>query len=284
MSLQENYGLDFLFFSDCVPSGFAPNAIVYPSTLKDICELASDALSSPVCISSAKKLCDLRPIYGEIFRKYLVGYDYWGYGDIDVIYGNLSKYLEQAQFSRADIISFRKGWLSGSLTLCRNAPHVISLFRKSPYWQDIVRNPDHILYDELGGMFYRERLDGVPLEKINAKYGSFSALVGVAEKKGEIKVFRNDLACEHLHFGQRLIHNRRKLLDARTEKEWAYYHMVIDKRRFFQCDSSKTPSGCFYITATGLYNEDDFSSWRYPLISAQRYSLGLFKMAKRKLQ
>jgi len=161
---------------------------------------------------------------------------------------------------------------------------VISLFRKSPYWQDIVRNPDHILYDELGGMFYRERLDGVPLEKINAKYGSFSALVGVAGKKGEIKVFRNDLVCEHLHFGQGLIHNRRKLLDARTEKEWAYYHMVIDKRRFFQCDSSKTPSGCFYITATGLYNEDDFSSWRYPLISAQRYSLGLFKMAKRKLQ
>lgn len=79
-----------IFFSDCVPSGFAPNAIVYLSTLKDICELASNALSSPVCISSAKKLCDLRPIYGEIFRKYLVGYDYWGYGDIDVIYGNLS--------------------------------------------------------------------------------------------------------------------------------------------------------------------------------------------------
>ena len=38
------------------------------------------------------KLCDLRVIYGEMFREELRDYDYWGWGDLDVMYGNFENF------------------------------------------------------------------------------------------------------------------------------------------------------------------------------------------------
>ena len=38
----------------------------------------------------AYKLCGCKPFYGVIHKEELRGYDYWGFGDIDLIYGDLS--------------------------------------------------------------------------------------------------------------------------------------------------------------------------------------------------
>jgi|GEM_PF-1396360 len=40
------------------------------------------------------KLCDYRPIYGKLFSKDLVNYDYWGFCDIDIIFGDIDKYIK----------------------------------------------------------------------------------------------------------------------------------------------------------------------------------------------
>ena len=39
-------------------------------------------------IEDAYKLTDFKPAYGEIFQDYIIQYDFWGFTDIDLIYGD----------------------------------------------------------------------------------------------------------------------------------------------------------------------------------------------------
>ena len=46
------------------------------------------------------KLCDFKPAYGYIFDKYLNNCKYWGYCDLDLIFGNLEKFLPTQEYDK----------------------------------------------------------------------------------------------------------------------------------------------------------------------------------------
>ena len=39
------------------------------------------------------KICDYRPFFGEIYKEYTKGYDFWGWCDTDIILGNIRKFI-----------------------------------------------------------------------------------------------------------------------------------------------------------------------------------------------
>ena len=42
--------------------------------------------------SDPYKLCDLKPAYGHIHERDIAGYRFFGYGDIDIVYGQISDF------------------------------------------------------------------------------------------------------------------------------------------------------------------------------------------------
>jgi hypothetical protein len=40
-------------------------------------------------LSNPYKLCDYKPLYARIFSELVAPYDYWGWGDLDVLYGDI---------------------------------------------------------------------------------------------------------------------------------------------------------------------------------------------------
>lgn len=68
-----------------------------------------------IALPSPYKLCDFRPIYGKLFQQYINGADFWGFGDIDLIYGDIRQFITENVLQNYDLIS---GW--GHLTLVRN--------------------------------------------------------------------------------------------------------------------------------------------------------------------
>ena len=46
-------------------------------------------------LRSPYKLCDLKPAYGYIFNNLLKDFDYWGYSDLDLLFGNLDELLKK---------------------------------------------------------------------------------------------------------------------------------------------------------------------------------------------
>ena len=114
---RRNPEINWLIFSDCaVPIADLPGNVQWNiCQLSDVECLARDKLKRPVELKRPYKLCDLKPLYGVIFADYLKYYYWWGYGDIDVIYGRIYPYLQRISFDSFDKISY-----TGHLTFIRN--------------------------------------------------------------------------------------------------------------------------------------------------------------------
>ena len=69
--------------------------------------MASEKLGLPISFDSAYKLCDFKPTFGTIFAEYLNEYDFWGNADIDLIYGNIRRFLTEELLSEYDVITSR---------------------------------------------------------------------------------------------------------------------------------------------------------------------------------
>lgn len=117
-SCNRNPEIDWFIFTDCSISQeiqLKTNIHWIKTTLEDVQTLAEKKLGRSISLTRAYKLCDLKPFYGLIFSDYLVGYEYWAFGDVDVIYGRLLEYLEMIQYKKYDKIN----WL-GHLCFVRN--------------------------------------------------------------------------------------------------------------------------------------------------------------------
>lgn len=56
-------------------------------------ERISKATGEIIKINNAYKFCDLRPFFGIAYQEYISEYDFWGYCDIDLVFGDIRKFL-----------------------------------------------------------------------------------------------------------------------------------------------------------------------------------------------
>ena len=114
------------------------------------------------------KLCDLKPLYGLLFKDILQRkrYDYWAFGDCDLIYGNcLEAKLIPILKNDYDIISFRKLWVTGSLCILKNTERVNRLFIDNcPEIKEVVQN-DRIYAADECGLVHKQLLSGCLLHE-----------------------------------------------------------------------------------------------------------------------
>jgi hypothetical protein len=106
-----------------------------------------------VRLSHARKLCDFKPTYGHLFEELLNGWDYWGYTDLDVIYGDLRRFLSAAALQKFDVFTARKEYLVGHFTLFRNNRTMRTLYRQGADFQAALQSPQVLCFDECGNQW-----------------------------------------------------------------------------------------------------------------------------------
>lgn len=148
LSCAKNETIDWLIFTDCeIPDIPYENIRFERMTLAQLNKLASQKLGFAV-EKEAYSQVDLRPAYGVIFEEHLGGYDFWGHCDIDVIWGNLRNFVSDNILDTYDIVSFRKEFLAGHLTLWRNQTSTNRLFLTVPAHRDILADRGFFGFDE----------------------------------------------------------------------------------------------------------------------------------------
>jgi hypothetical protein len=86
-----------------------------------------------------KYLVEVKPVLGELFHLYLSNYTHWAYSDPDILWGDLSSWIEQTDLNRFDILSVGKQmdagrlFLRGQLTVHKNIDRVNTLWRELIY-------------------------------------------------------------------------------------------------------------------------------------------------------
>lgn len=153
-SCAENPDIDWLFFSDCgVPDNLPGNVQVRTVTYGDYCSLVSQRLKIEFQPESPYKLCDIKQALGYIHQDSLEGYDFWAFGDIDVIYGHLRTYFTEQRLARYDLFSTHARRVSGHLCLMRNSSRMREAFMLIPNWRERFVDQRHHALDE--GAFSR---------------------------------------------------------------------------------------------------------------------------------
>jgi len=126
------------------------NLQMVDSSLSHVAERLKALTGLRVALDRAYKLCDIRPLYAELFAELVEGFDWWGWGDLDVLYGDLSEALWPGLVGPYAMVMTQ-----GSLCLNRNTPFLKQLYKTrlpgAPYFEDVVTDPISRVFDETPG-------------------------------------------------------------------------------------------------------------------------------------
>lgn len=146
-SCGSNPDYDFFIYTDIVPSYYdvPPNVTFKKSDLKEIKDRASYLLGYQCEVEKPYKLCDLRPLYGLLFKEDIFTYDFWGHCDLDLIFGNINTFLPKEIFTQYD-----KVLTCGHFSLYRNDDHVngIILGAVKGNYSFVYKTKENCLFDE----------------------------------------------------------------------------------------------------------------------------------------
>ena len=122
-SALRNPSIDFMFFTDTdvEPS---QNIIVHKMKFSDFQEKVERAFDFPITLDRPYKLCEYKQAYGYILQEYIKEYDFWGYGDLDLVYGDIRHFITEDVLRKKFIL----GW--GHLTLLKNEEDTNTYFMK----------------------------------------------------------------------------------------------------------------------------------------------------------
>ena len=149
LSCRANPDVRWLVYTDFeAPPAVPPNVTLTPMRLEDLSARSSRAVGARIEIARPRKICDLRIAFGVALAEDLEPFDFWAYSDIDIVWGDVRRFMTDDLLSAHDIVSSRKNRLSGHFTLFRNTPAIARAFEFIPGVGAALANPDYLHLDE----------------------------------------------------------------------------------------------------------------------------------------
>jgi len=293
LSCKYNITIDWQFFTDCgLAEVSSKNLTFHHTTLTEFNELASTQLNLEISIQNPYKLCDLKPAYGLIFQKYLINFDFWGYGDIDLIYGNIETFITNQLLDTYDIISNNKDFVAGHFCILRNTLVINQLFMKGGLYKKafleskytgfdeqildlkISTNPRHLKLSKRINTVYHLGLNYIvksPIKLIirpiwimlrnkdNHQLKDFTSIVSAMQNNNKIKVhfsttFQSDLMLLKRKIKKWQIRwDNGSLRNSQTGNEILYFHFILSKTSGkFRTEPFNNNTQNFYIQPSGI--------------------------------
>jgi hypothetical protein len=147
-SCRWNPTIDFIVICDApIPQDIPENVRFIHYGFDDYKAFVADRLGITLQWDNPFKLCDIKPLLGYLHEDLIAGYDYWGFGDIDVVYGDIRRFIGEEELSH-DVVSAHEHIVSGHFALIRNTERVNRLFRRIWHWRYLIGARAHKSFDE----------------------------------------------------------------------------------------------------------------------------------------
>ena len=142
-SCQINESFDFLIFTDDKRDfDYPENVKVHYMEFAELKDKIQQLYDFKISLEQPYRLCNFKPAYGDIFQEYIKEYDYWGFCDNDVIFGNL-RCLFPENLEIYDRIGF-----FGHLTLLRNTVEMRELYKYAGAYKLAFSLDEPLFFDE----------------------------------------------------------------------------------------------------------------------------------------
>lgn len=147
-SCRHNPTIDWLLVTDNAdPYAYPENVHVIRMTFSELRERFQRCFDFEIALERPYKICDYRPAFGLIFKECLTDYDFWGYCDTDLLFGDLRSVFPDTVFDDYDKI----GHL-GHLAMYRNTPLVntafMTVFKGSARYLEVFSDDRNFIFDE----------------------------------------------------------------------------------------------------------------------------------------
>jgi hypothetical protein len=167
-SCKYNPDVDFILVTDQNIAIEPCNVRVVHLDLPAVKKLADEKLSLETALTRPYKLCDFKPVFGVLFEEHLQGYRYWGYCDIDVVFGKLRSFLTDEILAAYDRVLYL-----GHLCICKNTKEVNERYKLPGATCNYVQSftTERICcFDEWSGMYAIYKKNHFPMyeERIEA--------------------------------------------------------------------------------------------------------------------
>lgn len=118
-SCKKNPYIDFLLYTDCAQSSIDANVRIVNINYIEYCNMVSQKFNITFCPSNKYKLVDLKPFLGILHENDLSPYDFWGFGDLDLVYGDLRIILNDKRLLRYDLFTTHSDRCAGHFTVIK---------------------------------------------------------------------------------------------------------------------------------------------------------------------
>ncbi|WP_313740327.1 DUF6625 family protein [Pseudomonas sp.] len=232
-SCRRNADIDWLLFSDCgVPDDLPSNVRIEPIDYRSYCRLVSRRLDIDFAPVNAYKLCDLKPALGYIHEQHLHGYNFWAFGDLDLVYGELRAYFTNQRLASRDFFSTHERRVAGHLCLIRNTACKRALFMRMPDWRQRFCDETHHALDEgaFSRLFLRHKNLPRPL------FNLFGQLYPLRRRSEFVEAYSTPNGCIAWHDGRKTFPTRwywnegRLSNDLDGQRLFPYFHFACWKR------------------------------------------------------
>ena len=122
---------------------YPTNVRIIKTYLSELKKRIEKLVGFTVCLDKPYKLCDVRPLFGDLFSKEIEEYTHWGYCDFDLIFGNLNHFFSDDILERYDKVS-----AMGHMTVLKKTESIVNLYKTCNY-RKVLQDNRNRTFDEL---------------------------------------------------------------------------------------------------------------------------------------
>ena len=250
-SCEYNKTVDWIIFSDSDWGKLPKNVRVIYKTFNEIKEKIQSKFDFKITLNTPYKLCDYKPAYGYIFEEYISKYDFWGYCDFDMIFGDLRHFLTEDVLEQYDKIL-----KLGHLSLYKNCKEDNQLFMKDvsngANYKQVFTTNEIKVFDEKDGIndIYLKNNKRIYDKDIFIDLSKFSRNIIVSKKEST----KDNFSCQTILFDHGRLFYQYIKNDIINKVEIMYVH--FSKKTFDAHEKDK-----FILTRNGAVEIEKEIDW-----------------------
>lgn len=149
-SMRFNPTVNWLIFTDDKTEyDYPTNVKVVFCSFMDIKKRIQEKYDFDIYLEKPWDLCDFKVAYGEVFSDYISDYDYWGYCDLDMMFGDIRAFITDDLLCK-----YKKIGYQGHSTIFENSEYINSVYKARidgiPYFRNVFSENKSYCFDENG--------------------------------------------------------------------------------------------------------------------------------------
>lgn len=291
-SCGANSDFDWLIFTDdSTPYNYPGNVHVYYETFADMQKRVFDAFSFHPQLRKPYKLCDLKPMYGYLFKDYLKDYRFWGHCDCDLIFGKLNHFISDDLLDKYD-----KLFVLGHCAIYRNTEDnnkrfMLPLDGRELY-REVLSNDQAYTFDESFLPTNINRIyaqHGIPVysQDCSGNVNAKCSIIQITRYAADLGVYLSEKPVRAVYeWNHGVLTRKFYRMGALQVSEFMYLHFQRRKMRMSPCvvgmSRFQILPNSFEPMLVDIVNEDNFLTitWKHPLDQIRHWWLIAYSDAK----